>query len=83
MPVINKITDRQRLSLMKAYMNELERICHEKYQGDWEKMPQSHKGLPVDWKKVIRVSKVPTTPAGAYRLVTSTANNDDLMNQLS
>lgn len=77
------ITNKQRLTLAKAYMNELDQICKDSYGGDFDRMPESTVGLPINWMKCIEKARINTTPAGASRIVQGVFNDDELVEMLS
>jgi len=75
-------TDAQRILLVRAYLDEVERICNEEFEGDWEKMPKSRAGLPVRWSHCAKAAKVQSTAAGISKMVEHALHNDELMDEV-
>jgi hypothetical protein len=75
----SKFSDKQRIATVRAYLTEVERICNDRFGGDWESMPKELKGLPVRWDRVILNSGINTTEAGASRLVFKALTMDSVM----
>lgn len=79
---VSNATPAQRVALVRAYMNELERICNENHGGDWEKMPKDASKLRINWIALAKKARIQTTGAGAAALVRHAVADDDLMEQV-
>lgn len=76
------VTHAQRIRLVRAYLNEVERICDQEFAGDWEKMPKSRAGLPIRWSHCAKAAKIKTTAAGVSKMVEHALHNDELMDEI-
>ena len=79
---VSSATPAQRVALVRAYMDELERICNEDHGGDWEKMPKDASKLRLNWIALAKKARISTTGAGAAALVRHTVRDDSLMEQV-
>lgn len=76
---LEKFSTKQRVSTVRAYLNEVERVCKEQFDSDWESMPKELTGLPIRWDVVIAKSGVKTSAGGAARLVYRSLAMDSVM----
>ena len=73
------ISDNMRVSIVRLYLKELERICKQQYNGDWDQMPKNASGLPINWKMITRKCGLESVQSTA-RVVRWAIRNDELMN---
>ncbi|HEY8095278.1 MAG TPA: hypothetical protein VIE65_04185 [Methylobacter sp.] len=63
----NPVSEIQRVTLISAYLRELEEICQTQYGGDFDKMPPKVK---VNWTSVVKRAGVRgVTESSASKLV--------------
>lgn len=79
---VDKFSTKQRVSTVRAYLKEVERICRDHFKGNWEEMPTQLAGLPVRWDVIVAKSGIKTTAAGASRLVYRSLAMDSVMDSV-